>query len=102
MGSVKLSELGPVTETEKEMIAKAAQIPYVYDKDAPPMTPEMLLEFQRISERNRESRRKKVLSVRVSESTLQKAQALGDGYTSIIGRILDMVLNDPELLKKCL
>jgi len=102
MGSIKLSELPPITKEEAEMITSAAQQTIIYDEDSPRMTPEMLSEFRRISQEKRVGRKKAVLSIRVSQSTLEKAQALGEGYTSILSRILDLALNDPELIKKCL
>lgn len=102
MGKIKSSDLGPITDYEKAMIDAAARQPITYDADCPEMTPEMLSEFKRVSEINRNARRKQVLSIRVSSATLEKAQALGAGYTGVLSRLLEMALNDPEMIKKCL
>jgi hypothetical protein len=33
---------------------------------------------------------------------MEKARALGKGYTSVLSRLLDAALNDEEMIKKCL
>ena len=45
---------------------------------------------------------KHVVSIRLSPETIKKARALGDGYTSILARMIEHSLNDPEMIKKCL
>ena len=47
-------------------------------------------------------RRKEVISIRVLPSTIKKAKALGPGYTNILAKLIDLALDDPELIKKCL
>lgn len=102
MGNIKLSELGPLTEEEKSMIEHATTMPVLYDEDSPETTPEMLLAFRQAAEEKRKQRRKNVISIRVSNSTLEKAKALGSGYSGVLARMIDFCLNDPEIIKKCL
>lgn len=90
------------TKDELEMIKNAEMLPIVYDEDSPEMTPEMLTEFKSFYKDFIPERRKQTVSLRLSPSTLAKAKALGKGYTSVLSRLLDMALNDPEMIKKCL
>ena len=52
--------------------------------------------------KQRAERRKPLLTVRVAPDALRKAKAWGKGYTSIMGRLLDMAINNPDMLKQCL
>jgi len=38
---MELSDLGPITQRERDMIRKAAMRPVVYDEDCPPLSPAM-------------------------------------------------------------
>jgi hypothetical protein len=40
--------------------------------------------------------------MRVSSETLDKAKKLGKDYTDVLGRLLDLAINDPEMVKRCL
>lgn len=70
--------------------------------DLDPSNPEMYAQFARLSQEKRAERRKQVLSLRVSPQTMAKAKALGKGYTGILSRLLDLAIDDPEMVKKCL
>lgn len=87
--------------TEEELLALEAATDklIVYDEDSPEMTKEMLMQFKRM---NKEERIKQTVSLRLSPSTLNKAKALGKGYTSVLSRLLDLAIDDEEMLKKCL
>lgn len=39
---MELSDLGPITQRERDMIHEAAKRPIVYDEDCPPLSPAML------------------------------------------------------------
>lgn len=91
-----------LTREQKKEIKTAAKRPIVFDEDCPELTEEQLAELGRLArERNRE-RQKQVLTLRVSANTMKKAKSLGRGYTSILSRLLEMALDDPEMIKKCL
>lgn len=97
-----LEERGPITQEEKEMLKRAEQMPITFDEDSPELTDEELKEFRRISEINREERKKQVITLRLSPKAIQKAKSLGKGYTSVLSRILEGALNDNELIRKYL
>jgi len=42
-----LSDLGPITPREREMIRAAARKPIEYDEDCPPLSPAMIAEAER-------------------------------------------------------
>jgi uncharacterized protein (DUF4415 family) len=87
------------TKAQIEEVRKAAQAPIVYTEDAPKLTPEELTEFRKI---NAEGREKVMCTIRIQKNTLEWWKSLGDGYTSVMARILDEARNYPDLLKKCL
>jgi uncharacterized protein (DUF4415 family) len=62
----------------------------------------MYEEFKKAAEKRREERKKQVLTLRVSTDTLNKAKSLGKGYTGILSRLIELALNDPDMIKKCL
>lgn len=100
MMKMSIDELtSELTEEELLDLEAAAGKPIVYDEDSPEMTEEMLMQFKRM---NKEERVKQTISLRLSPSTLNKAKALGKGYTSVLSRLLDLAINDEEMLKKCL
>ena len=79
-----------------------AVAPVSVDQTAAKMTAEQYEEFAAIAEQKREERKKQVLTLRVSPHTMNKAKALGKGYTGILSRLLEMALDDPEMVRKCL
>lgn len=64
--------------------------------------PERYEELAKLAEQKREERRKQVLTLRVSAETMNKARALGKGYTGILSRLLEAALDDPDMIEKCL
>lgn len=56
MGKIKLSELKPLTNQEKQMIENAKSLPITYDEDCPESTPEMLRQFQDAAEEQNQLR----------------------------------------------
>ncbi len=91
-----------LTREMKRELKEAAKKPIVYDEDCPKLTDEQLAEFSRIAKIQREERKKKVIALRVNNSTLEKAKKLGKGYTTILSRMIDLCIDDKELLEKCL
>lgn len=90
------------TKAQIKEIKQAAKAPIVYDEDCPELTEEELAEFARIAKQQRDERKKKVIALRVNNSTLEKAKKLGKGYTAILSRMIDLCIDDKELLQKCL
>lgn len=85
-----------------KMLEQAAKLPISFDEDCPELSEEELAKFRRISDERKNERRKQVITLRVSSSTLARAKALGSGYSGVLSRMLDMCLSDPEIIKRCL
>lgn len=95
----------PIEITDEEIaIAKEASLSPVdlTDPENPPLTDEELAQMVRVGTIKYGERRKETVSLRLCSSTLKKAKAFGKGYTSLLSRILEDVLNDNSKLKKYL
>ncbi len=90
------------TKEQIMMLDKAAARKVVFDEDCPELSEEDLAKFRKISDERRNERRKQILTLRVSASTLSKAKSLGSGYSGVLSRMLDVCLNDPDMIKRCL
>lgn len=90
------------TDKQIEMLEQASKLPTYFDDDCPELSEEDLAKFRRISDIRKTERRKQSITLRVSPSTLAKAKALGTGYSGVLSRMLDMCLNDPDIIKRCL
>lgn len=88
----------PLTDEQKKMLEEMERAPVTYDEDCPELTEKQLAELKRIAAERREERRKQCVTLRLSAQALEKAKALGKGYTSVLSRILESALNDNELL----
>lgn len=65
------------------------------------MTEEQMKELKNIAQQRREEAKKTIISLRLNNKTLEKAKNLGKGYTGVLSRLLDLAIEDPEMLKKC-
>ena len=92
----------PLTEEQLKELEEAEKAPIVYDEDCPPLTDEQLAEFAIIARQQRADRRRGIVSLRLAPQTLEKARKLGNGYTAVLSRMIDLCINDKELLLKCL
>lgn len=84
------------------MLRKAEKFPISPDDDYPEFSDNELLQFRRISSERRADRQKQTVTLRLSPKALHKAKSLGKGYTSVLSRILEIALDDPEMIKNCL
>jgi uncharacterized protein (DUF4415 family) len=85
-----------LTNEEVQEIEALEERPIAYDEDAPELSIEQIKQFKRMDHT------KQTVSIRLSPQTMEKARALGKGYTSVLSRLLDAALNDEEMIKKCL
>lgn len=85
-------------EGAKELEA-AERLHPVFDEDSPEMTADMLQQFKRM---NQEERNKQTVSLRLSPKTLRIAKSYGKGYTSFLSRLLDEAIKDEALVRKCI
>ena len=101
--TIDLSE--ELTEKQLQMLKEAEEKPYQYDPDNPPITEEELAQFSRVSDLIRDekmNRRKQNVTLRLSPATINKAKALGKGYSSILSRIIEKALDDPKIVESLL
>lgn len=102
MNMVKMSinELNEDLSPNELAELDAASIkPPVFDEDSPEMTAEMLLQFKRM---HQGERNKQTVSLRLSPSTLRKAKMYDKGYISFLSRLLDEAIKDDSLVRKCI
>lgn len=90
------------TVEQKQRIREAAKQPIVYDEDCPELTEQQYLMFAEQARAQRAEKKKQVVSLRLSPDTIKRARLLGKGYTGILSRLLDLAINNPEMVKKCL
>lgn len=98
----KLKPNQKLTKKQKEEIDKASKMPVVFDEDSPELTSEELDEMRRIAVAQREARKREPISLRIDQESIRIAKSFGDGYTSLMSRILYKALRDPEYIKDCL
>ena len=82
-----------------EMLAKAAMLPIYAESDCPEFSEIELQQFKRISDARKADRQKQTITLRLSPRSLEKARSLGKGYTSVLSRILERALDDPDIIK---
>lgn len=89
-----------LTQEQLEMLKEAENTSYVYDEENPILTKEELSQFRRVSDIIKEERKganKQNITLRLSPRTISKAKMLGRGYTSILAKIIEKALDNPEL-----
>ena len=92
----------PLTDEQKQMLDALQTRPDQPDDDCPELTPEQLQQLVRVSELRRDERRKQSVTLRLSPQALRTARSLGKGYTSILSRILEGALKNPDIIKRYL
>ena len=88
-----------LSDEEMHELEAAEQLHPVFDADSPEMTADMLQQFKRM---NQEDRNKQTVSLRLSPKTLKIAKSYGKGYTSFLSRLLDEAIQDESLVRKCI
>lgn len=91
-----------LTEDQILMVKEAAKLPLAADDDNPELTDEQLALFRRVHESRQADRRRQNVTLRLTPQAIQKAKALGKGYSGILSRIVESVLDEPQLLSKFL
>ena len=88
-----------LTPSQVEMLHNLESRPISPDEDCPELTREQLTQFRRISAANREERCKQTVTLRLSPQALRRAKSLGKGYTSVLSRILESALENPDIIR---
>ena len=84
------------------MISLASKAKLPADSEYPEFSDKELLQFKKISDKNKLNRQKQTITLRLSPGALAKAKSLGKGYTSILSRILESALDNTEVVKRYL
>lgn len=92
----------PFTEEQIKELEALKDIPAEPDEDCPELTDKQLAEMVLLHKSRLELQKKQVVSIRLSSGALQKAKALGKGYTSILSQILEKALTDNKILRQLL
>ena len=92
----------PLTDEELAEIEALKSIEPEPDEDCPAQTEEQLKQFKRVADEYRNEKNKQCVTLRLSPATLAKARSLGKGYTSILSKIIENALNDPDSLRNSL
>lgn len=95
----KIDLTQPLSSAQTEMLNKLESKPITSDEDCPELTMEQLAQFRRISAANREERCKQTVTLRLSPQALKRAKSLGKGYTSVLSRILESALENPDIVR---
>lgn len=90
------------TSDQIAMLTNAMNLPVYDDDEYPEFSEEELLQFKRISNERRADRQKQTVTLRLSPQALKKAKSLGKGYTSVLSRILENALENPDIIKRYL
>ena len=90
----------PLAPSQAELLRNLASRPVSPDEDCPELTMDQLAQFRRISAANREERCKQTVTLRLSPQALRRAKALGKGYTSVLSRILENALENPDIIRR--
>ncbi|MBR3264323.1 hypothetical protein IKF94_03835 [Candidatus Saccharibacteria bacterium] len=90
------------TAKQIKMIEDASRRPIVFDDDSPEFSYEEMLEMIEKTKKMRVDTRKQVVTLRLSTPAVNKAKAVGKGYTSFLSRLVENALNDKELVAKSL
>ena len=98
----KIDVKAPLTDKQMIELENAASMKVVMDDDCPEITDAEFAKFVEMAKKRREEHRKPLVSIRLNPETYAKAKKLGKGYTGILSRLLDMAINNPEMLRKCL
>ena len=96
----KIDVFSELTPEQLKMLKEAENTKYVADEDNPILSSEELAQFRRVSDlikEERENNQKQNVTLRLSPKAVRKAKSLGKGYTSILAKIVEKALDNPEL-----
>lgn len=90
------------TAKQIKMVEDASHRPIVFDDDSPEFSYEEMLEMIEKTKKMKVDTRKQVVTLRLSTPAVNKAKAVGKGYTGFLSRLVENALNDKELVAKSL
>ena len=105
MGNTVRMTIKPGDKPTPEAIAEvneAYKHPIVIDDDCPAFTYEEMVEMVKKAEEMRNSRKKEVVTLRLPVSVINKAKAVGKGYTGFLSRLVENAINDKDMVSRSL
>lgn len=105
MGKIVRTTIKPGQKPTAEQIREveeASRHPIVFDDDSPEFTYEEMLKMVKETKKHREDTRKQVVTIRLSTPTINKAKAVGKGYTGFLSRLIENAINDKDLVSRSL
>ena len=91
-----------LTAKQIKEIEDASRHPIVFDDDSPEFTYEEMLKMIKETKKRREEPKKQVITLRLSTPTVNKAKAVGKGYTSFLSRLVENAINDKDIVSRSL
>ena len=95
-----------ITATEKDLLSEVslARLAALHNRpvdtsDIPEANQE---ELREITRQVREKHKKKMFSLRLETTTIEWWQTMGEGYTSLMARLLDEATRHPDWIRQCL
>lgn len=87
------------TKKQIKMLEEAKKLSLKEDDEYPEFSDEELAQFHKISNARNQQRQKQTITLRLSAKAINKAKSLGKGYTSVLSRILESALDNPDTIK---
>ena len=91
-----LDKNAKLTPEQIEMLDKAMNLPVEPDDDCPAYSFEELMEMKRLADE------RQTFTIRLTPAAAQKANSLGASCNSVLARLVENGLNDPEMLRRAL
>ena len=92
----------PLREDQLKALEAMNERPAEPDEECPAYSETELLQMMQLAAERRAERQKQTVTLRLSPAALRKARSLGKGYTSVLSRILESALNNPETIQRFL
>ena len=89
----------PLSQSQLKMLEELKNSSAEPDDDCPELSEEQLRAAVR---KKRAARRDRTVTLNISQQALDNAQLLGEGYTDILGGILEKLLQNKDMRKKLL
>jgi len=89
----------PPKEAIREVRA-AARKPIRYTEDCPKLSPEALKEFAHLAAERNRRKKKKSITIRITQDVLESYKTMGEGYTGIMADVLKYAINNPGVLNE--
>ena len=90
----------PLTQEQRNRIVEASRLPLMQDEDAPELTDFQIEEIRAVIDSRQAEDGGQDVTIHLTEMSAQKVRDWGSDYKSILNRVVNMAISEPELLKK--